>query len=110
MTAAIQFVAALILASIALLVRSERPPAAATSPDDDGDETASRTSSGGYSLLDFDDTLRLDTPPHEMTDAQIDELLSATTDLVTPTKLRPVSEGDETGEEAPPRGTQYTTL
>ncbi|KAK7242514.1 major facilitator superfamily protein [Aureococcus anophagefferens] len=109
-TAAIQFVAALILASIALLVRSERPRAAATSPDDDGDETASRTSSGGYSLLDFDDTLRLDTPPHEMTDAQIDELLSATTNLVTPTKLRPVSEGDETGEEAPPPGTQYTTL
>ena len=60
-------------------MRSERPRAAATSPDDDGDETASRTSSGGYSLLDFDDTLRLDTPPHEMTDAQIDELLSATT-------------------------------
>ena len=53
-----------------------------------------------------------------MTDAQIDELLLQTADLVTPTKLRRVSEGDETREisDSPPpsssggSGAQYTTL
>ena len=127
-TAAIQVVAAGILASIALLVERERPSSRRRrrrtgGPDDDdnddGDETASRASSAGYSLLDFDESLQLESePPAQMTDAQIDELLLQTADLVTPTKLRRVSEGDETREisDSPPpsssggSGAQYTTL
>ena len=64
----------------------------------------STTSSGGYSLLDFDETLNAAHPPEQMTDAQIDELLLATQSLVKP--LRAVSEGNEDEDDADKRAHQ----